>query len=42
MRRMLPPPVVIEIKPERQPLSDRGLFLLTFFAAFMAFSTFFA
>ena len=44
-RQILPPPV-IDMSPDRErsrqrePLSDRGLFLLTFVAAFFAFSTF--
>lgn len=33
---------VIDTRPRREPLSNRGLFLLTFGAAFMAFSTFLA
>jgi len=40
-RQMLPPPV-IDQSPLREPLSDRALFLLTFTAAFLAFSTFLA
>ncbi len=40
-RQMLPPPVN-EAVSTREPLSDRALFLLTFVAAFMAFSTFLA
>jgi hypothetical protein len=40
-RQMLPPPD-IEVARDREPLSDRAIFLLTFVAAFMAFSTFLA
>jgi hypothetical protein len=40
-RQMLPPPVV-DTSRHREPLSDRALFLLTFAAAFLAFSTFLA
>jgi hypothetical protein len=40
-RQILPPPV-IETGAAREPLSDRALFLLTFVAAFLAFSTFLA
>ena len=38
-RRSLPPTIVKPLLP-REPLSDRGLFLLTFVSAFLAFSTF--
>jgi hypothetical protein len=40
-RQTMPPPV-IEAMVVREPLSDRALFLLTFIAAFLAFSTFLA
>jgi hypothetical protein len=40
-RQTMPPPV-IEAMVAREPLSDRALFLLTFIAAFLAFSTFLA
>jgi hypothetical protein len=40
-RQLMPPPV-IEGVTTREPLSDRALFLLTFVAAFLAFSTFLA
>ncbi len=38
-RTQLPPPVV-EPVDFREPLSDRALFVMTFTAAFLAFSTF--
>ena len=38
-RRSLPPPI-IEPLSTQEPLSDRGLFVLIFVAAFLAFSTF--
>lgn len=40
-RQTMPAPV-IERSRYREPLSDRGLFLLTFVSAFLAFSTFLA
>jgi hypothetical protein len=40
-RQRMPVPVVAA-ESAREPLSDRSLFLLTFVAAFMAFSTFLA
>ena len=40
-RQILKPPVV-DYARYREPLSDRALFLLTFVAAFLAFSTFLA
>lgn len=40
-RQMLPPPIV-DGRAGGEPLSDRSLFLLTFVAAFLAFSTFLA
>lgn len=42
-RQSLPRPVIEVAIPQdsiRQPLSDRGLFLLTFVSAFLAFSVF--
>jgi hypothetical protein len=36
------PATVVGASPRSEPLSDRALFLLTFVAAFLAFSTFFA
>lgn len=38
-RQTLPRPV-IAVEKRRDPLSDRGLFLLTFISAFLAFSVF--
>ena len=35
-RRMLPPPVVEKIRPYREPISDRALFLMAFVAGFLA------
>ena len=40
-RQSMPRPV-IDLHPAREPLSDRALFLLTFVAAFLAFSTYLA
>lgn len=40
-RQSMPRPV-IEREFGREPLSDRALFVLTFFAAFLAFSTYLA
>jgi hypothetical protein len=36
------PATVVDTSPRGEPLSDRALFLLTFVAAFLAFSTFLA
>ena len=40
-RQSMPRPVIDDYTA-REPLSDRALFLLTFVAAFLAFSTYFA
>lgn len=34
------PQFAIPVEKQREPLSDRGLFLLTFISAFLAFSVF--